>query len=83
MMNGVEAPMHRAMVQPIYLMGVPRSVFWLEVFAGIMCGLLFKSFLVVAILFLVHLLFRHLGQHDSMFIQVFWRGQKHSKYYYR
>ena len=83
MMHGVEAPMHRSMVQPIYLMGVPRNMFWLEVFGGILCGLLFKSILVVAILVLVHLLFTYLGQKDSMFLQVFWNSQRHSRYYYR
>ena len=83
MMHGVEAPMHRSMVQPIYLMGVPRNMFWLEVFGGILCGLLFKSILVVAILVLIHLLFTYLGQKDSMFLQVFWNSQRHSRYYYR
>ena len=83
MMHGVEAPMHRSMVQPIYLMGVPRNMFWLVVFGGILCGLLFKSILVVAILVLIHLLFTYLGQKDSMFLQVFWNSQRHSRYYYR
>lgn len=83
MMEGVEAQMHRSMVQPIYLMGVPRNVFWLELFGGILCGLLFRSFLVVAILVLVHFLFTYLGQRDSQFMQVFWRSQRHSRYYYR
>lgn len=83
MMNGLEAPMHRSMVQPIYLMGVPRSIFWVEVFSGILCGLFFKSFFVVAILILIHLLFTYLGQKDALFMQVFWHSQRHSRYYYR
>ena len=59
MMQGVEAPLHRSMVQPIYLMGVPRNIFWLEVFGGILCGLFFKSFFVVAYWYL-YICFLHI-----------------------
>lgn len=81
--QGYEVPIHRALTQPIYWMGVPRGLLFLEVIGALLGGLIFKTFMVVVIAFFAHMLFRYLGTQDPDFLGVFFRASKHKLYYYR
>ena len=76
-----EIPVHRSLVKPLYWMGVPRAVLILEILFGILCGVIFKTFLVPIMLVCIHFLFRYLGQRDSRFMDVFVRYLRHNRYY--
>lgn len=76
-----EVPVHRSLVKPLYWMGVPRSVLILEILAGILGGVIFKTFLVPVVLVGAHMVFRYFGQKDAMFMDVFLRYIRHNKFY--
>lgn len=81
--DGYYAPIHRSLVQPIYWMGVPRSLLLAEVFLSILCGAVFKTFFVVFVAIVAHFIFRYLGSKDKLFLDVFLASRKHKNYYYR
>lgn len=81
--EGYEVPIHRALVQPLYWMGVPRNIFIGEIVFAVIGGLIFKTFTVIFITVAAHYLFRYLGQQDAQFHEVFWYSRLHKNYYYR
>lgn len=81
--EGFEVPVHRSLVKPMFWMGVPRNLFLTNVFIGIFGGIIFKTFLVVAVVVLLHFLFKYLGSKDPQFHEVFWRAKNHKTIYYR
>lgn len=81
--DGFEIPVHRSLVKPMFWMGVPRNIFLSNVFLGILGGIIFKTFLVVVVVVLLHFLFKYLGSKDPQFHLVFWRAKNHKTIYYR
>ena len=81
-LQGYEVPIHRALTQPIYWMGVPRGLLFLEFIGALLGGLIFKTFMVVAIAFFAHMLCRYLGTQDPDFLGVFMGASWHKIYYY-
>lgn len=81
--DGFEIPVHRSLVKPMFWMGVPRNIFLSNVFLGILGGIIFKTFLVVVVVVLLHFLFKYLGAKDPQFHEVFWRAKNHKTIYYR
>lgn len=76
-----ELPVHRSLVKPMYWMGVPRGILIIELMLAVLGGILFKTFLVVVLVAIMHFIMRYFGQKDSMFLDVFMRYIKHSGYY--
>ncbi|MGL5271566.1 MAG: VirB3 family type IV secretion system protein [Selenomonadaceae bacterium] len=81
--EGYEIPIHRSLVKPLYWMGVPRNLFIAEILFAVLGGIFMKTWTVLFVAVAAHYLFRHLGQQDPQFHQVFWQGRSHKSYYYR
>ena len=81
--EGYEIPIHRSLVIPLYWMGVPRNLFIAEILFAVLGGIFMKTWTVLFVAVAAHYLFRHLGQQDPQFHQVFWQGKGHKSYYYR
>ena len=79
--EGFVIPVHRALTQPLYWMGVPRNVLLVEIFGSIFAVLIFKTFLVPFIAIGIHVLLRYFGQQDQYFMDIFMRARKYKKYY--
>lgn len=77
-----ELPVHRSLVKPMYWMGVPRTALVLEIMAGLLGGVVLKTFLVPVVIVCVHFFFRYLGQQDPQFMDVFFRYVRHNKRYF-
>ena len=80
--EGFILPLHRSLTKPIFWCGAPRNLLLAEVFAGIIGGIFFKTFLIPIICVGIHYLFRFLGQRDPDFLGVFWRSKDYKPYYY-
>lgn len=80
--EGYVIPFHRSLTQPLYWMGVPRSVLLIEIFGGILGGVIFKTFIVPIIAVGVHMLFRYFGGRDPDFHKVFWASKGYKSYYH-
>jgi len=76
-----EIPVHRSLIKPLYWMGVPRGVLIGEILVAILGGVFARSIFVPLLMVGVHFLFRHLGEKDSMFMDVFLRYVRHNKFY--
>ena len=83
LLEGYEIPIHRSLVKPLYWMGVPRNLFITEILFAVLGGIFMKTWTVLFVAVAAHYLFRHLGQQDPQFHQVFWQGKSHKSYYYR
>lgn len=81
MPEGYIVPIHRSLIQPLYWMGVPRSVLLMEIFGTILGGVIFKSFIVPVVALVVHFLFKYLGSKDPDFYKVFWKSRNYKKFY--
>ena len=81
--EGYEIPVHRSLVKPLVWAGVPRDLFLANVFLGILGGVIFKTFLVVVVVVVLHYLFKYLASSDPQFHTVFWRAKSHKTIYYR
>lgn len=81
-MNSYEVYIHRSLTLPIFWMGVPRNVLLLEVLGGVLCGVIFKTFIVIPIICIIHAIMVWLGKQDPQFIDVFMDGKNHKLYYY-
>ena len=79
--EGFVIPVHRALTQPLYWMGVPRNVLLVEIFGSIFAVLIFKTFLVPLIAVCIHIILRYFGQQDQHFLDIFMRARKYKKYY--
>lgn len=79
--DGYEIPIHRSLTRPMYWGGVPRNILLAEVITAVFGGLLLKTWIVPVLCFLIHMLFRYLGQQDPQFHEVFWRAKDYKPYY--
>ena len=70
--EGYIIPIHRSLIQPLYWMGVPRTI---------LGGVIFKSFFVPVVALCVHFLFKYLGSKDPDFYKVFWASKSYKKFY--
>ena len=76
-----ELPVHRSLTKPVYWMGVPRGLFILELLFAVLGGIIFKSFIVIVIAVIAHLIFKFLGNSDPLFHEVFMRSLRHDMFY--
>ena len=74
-------PVHRSLIRPIYWMGVPRVVLVLEFLFIVLGGIIFKTFLVIPLIIMIHLVFQFMGERDSLFMDVLLRALRHNGYY--
>lgn len=74
-------PVHRSLIKPIYWMGVPRGLLVLEFFLAVMGGIIFKTFMILPIVALVHFVFQYLGEKDPVFYKVIIRSLRHNGFY--
>lgn len=81
--EGYEVPLHRSLSQPMLWMGLPRSLFFLTVFAGIFGGIILKSFMAIGVAAAVYLMCRFLARYDKQFHQVFMANRYYKKFYYQ
>lgn len=79
--EGYIVPIHRSLTQEIYWAGVPRNILLLEVFGGILGGVIFKSFSVIVVMVILHFVCRYFGQKDPKFLEVYWRGKDYKSFY--
>lgn len=78
---GYVIPIHRSLTQEIYWAGVPRNLLLLEVFGSILGAVIFKTWIIPVIMFIVHICARWMGQKDSKFISVYTRSLPYKDFY--
>lgn len=78
---GYVVPVHRSLTQKIYWGGVPRNVLLCEFFGGVIGGIIFKSFLMVALFVIIHFICRYFGQKDPFFIDIYWANKNYKTFY--
>jgi type IV secretory pathway TrbD component len=79
--QGYGIPIHRSLVKPLFWLGVPRNLLLSEFFAGLVGGLLFKTFTIPVLMLVVHLICKYLATKDPQFHTVYIRSLYHSLYY--
>ena len=74
-------PVHRSLIRPVYWMGVPRELLVVEFFFTVLGGIFFKTFLIIPMVVLIHMLFQYLGEKDPVFYKVILRSMRHNGFY--
>lgn len=74
-------PVHRSLIKPIYWMGVPRGLLVAEFFFMVLGAVIFKTFLIIPMVVLIHMLFQYLGEKDPVFYKVILRSMRHNGFY--
>lgn len=78
---GYVVPVHRSLTEELYWGGVPRNILIFEIFGGILGGVFFKTFSIVVLMFLVHMVCCYFGQKDPKFLQVYWSNKDYKPFY--
>lgn len=76
-----EVPVHRALVKPVFWGGVPRMVLIGEIILAVFAFSILKTFGILVLIFIMHMIFRHFSQNDPVFADVFFRSLRHDGYY--
>lgn len=76
-----DVPVHRSLVKPVFWGGVPRLVLISEILVAILAFAILKTFTIVILMAIVHMIFRYFSQNDPVFADVFFRSIKHDGYY--
>lgn len=74
-------PVHRSLIKPVYWMGVPRGLLVAEFFFMVLGAIIFKTFLIIPLVVIIHLLFQHIGEKDPVFYKIVMRAMRHNGYY--
>lgn len=80
--DGFELPIHRSLTEHILIMGVPRYLFYGNVFLGILLIFILGIWQIIFLNFCIHFTVVFLTKKDPQFLGVFFRYCKKKDYYH-
>ena len=80
--DGFELPIHRALTESILIMGVPKNLFYANIFLGVLLFFVLGVWQIVLLNFIIHFVSVFLTKKDTQFMGVFLRYCKKKAYYH-
>lgn len=80
--EGFEIPIHRSLSQPFLIAGLPRVLFFIVVFFGVIGLMFFKSVIAVGIAAVLYVAIRYFAHKDPQFHKVIMTNKNYKSYYF-